>query len=120
MKASRRDYRVYLQDILIAIQRIRDYTPNGEDDFFHSGMVQDAVIRQVSIIGEAAAKLPSTVRAMRPDVPWKQIIGMRNIVIHDYSEIKIGRVWATVDRDLPVLKPMIEAMLADLSVNDAA
>lgn len=120
MKASRRDHRVYLQDILIAIQRIRDYTPHGEDDFFHSGVVQDAIIRQVSIIGEAASKLPSTVKAMRPDVPWKQIIGMRNIVIHDYSEINLGRMWATVERDLPTLEPMIQAMLADLSANDAA
>lgn len=81
MKASQRDHRVYLHDILTAIQRIHEHTPNGEDDFVHSGVVQDAVLRQISIIGEATSKLPVALRAARPDLPWKQVIGMRNVVM---------------------------------------
>ena len=111
MNASKRDSRVYLQDILDAIAKIEKYTAKGEKDFFSSGLVQDSVLYQLSIIGEASAKLPIAMRTTNENVPWKNIIGMRNVIIHDYSEIKIERIWETVEHDLRLLKDTVGAIL---------
>jgi uncharacterized protein with HEPN domain len=111
MKASQRDPRVYLEDILSAIARIERYIADGEVVFFQDEKTQDAVIRQISIIGEAAAKLPLNVRRTHTDIPWKQIIGMRNIMIHDYAETKLSTVWTVAVRDLSPLKRAISLLL---------
>lgn len=111
MTRFKRDARVYLQDILSAVRRVEEYAANGPDCFFADGLLQDGVIRQLSIVGEAAAKLSTALKAQHPEIPWKKIIGMRNIIIHDYSEINLQRVWDTVERDLPALKKTVEAML---------
>jgi uncharacterized protein with HEPN domain len=110
MRSATRDPRVFLDDILSAIARIEAYTVEGRAVFLRDGKTQDAVIRQLSVIGEAAAKLPAAVRAMQPDIPWKAVVGMRNILIHDYSAVSIRSVWATVVRDLPVLRNAVEAI----------
>jgi uncharacterized protein with HEPN domain len=115
MKATKRDHRVYLEDILTAIERIEKYSRGGAEEFFSDTMLQDAIIRQVSIVGEAAAKLPKSVREQAPDIPWKQMIGMRNIVIHDYSEIKLERIWETIETDLPVLRQAVTAVLWNMA-----
>lgn len=113
MTPARRTRRVYLQDILSAIARIKEYTAKGKADFLAQDIVQDGVIRQLSIIGEAAAKLPVSMRAEHPEIPWKKVIGMRNVIVHDYSEVNVGRIWDTVERDLPVLKKSIETILGE-------
>jgi len=110
MKRSKKDYRVYLQDILFAISRIQLYAKQGKKKYMTDGLLQDGIIRQVSIVGEAATKLPAAWKADYPDIPWKQITGMRNILIHDYSEINLDRVWIVAKEDLPPLKKTIEAM----------
>src|SRR6266446_988496 len=99
MRASKRDPRVYLQDILSAIEKIAIYSTKGKEGFFTDSLVQDAIIRQFSIVGEASAKLPNSVREQCPDVPWKQIVGMRNVLIHDYSEINQETIWDSVEDD---------------------
>ncbi len=111
MTKAKRDPRVYLTDILSAINRIQEYTADGKDAFFEDEKTQDAVIRQLSIIGEAAAKLPPAIRAADNDIPWKEIIGMRNIIIHDYAETDISTVWVVVERDLPHLQMAVNALL---------
>ena len=113
MKKANQDSRVYLQDIRQAIDRIEQYTAPDKRAFFDDQKTQDAVIRQLSIMGEAAGKLPAKLRTGYPAIPWKQIIGMRNILIHDYSEISVERVWETVEHDLPGLKKAIEYMIAE-------
>ena len=113
MNGKRRNPRVYLEDILSAIAKIGEYTKEGKDAFFADEKTQDAVIRQISIIGEAAAKLPATVKTKHPEIPWRKTIGMRNIVIHDYSETDMPTVWIVVERDLPVLKKEVKAMLVE-------
>jgi uncharacterized protein with HEPN domain len=115
MRSAKRDPRVFLDDILAAIARIEAYTVEGKAVFLRDGKTQDAVIRQLSVIGEAAAKLPTAVRAMQPDIPWKAVVGMRNILIHDYSAVSIRSVWATVIRDLPALRHAVEAILTPSS-----
>jgi uncharacterized protein with HEPN domain len=112
MRSTTRDPRVYLDDILAAITRIEAYTAEGKGVFLRDGKTQDAVIRQLSVIGEAAAKLPAAIRTTQPDIPWKAIVGMRNILIHEYSAVSIRGVWATVVRDLPVLRRAVESIRA--------
>ena len=77
--------------------------------------MQDGIIRQVSIVGEAATKLPAAWKKKYADVPWKLITGMRNILIHDYADINLERVWLVTERDLPKLKKTVEAMLKEIA-----
>jgi len=114
MRKTAKDARLYIEDILTAIGRIEEYSVDGKKGFLMDSKTQDAVIRQLSIIGEAAAKIPSSLRARHADIPWKDIIAMRNILIHDYSEVNIRRVWETVVRDVPVLSIAMRAILARL------
>lgn len=120
MKQSSRSSRLYLQDILGAIERIDEYAAKGEHEFFHNGLLQDGIIRQLSIIGEASAKLPTAVRATEPHIPWKTIIGMRNILVHDYSDTDLPTIWDTVQTNLPVLRTAVQSMLTDLARQNAA
>lgn len=113
MKAKKKNPRVYLQDIVSAIERIGEHTAEGKQFFLSDGKTQDAVIRQLSIIGEASAKLPAAFQAAYSSIPWKKIIGMRNIIIHDYSETDIPTIWVIVERDLPALRRTIKTMLEE-------
>src|SRR3569623_391330 len=115
MKQSPRSARIYLQDILDAIERIDEYAAQGEDEFFRNGLLQDGIIRQLSIIGEASTKLPVALRTMQPRIPWKRIVAMRNILVHDYSETDLPTIWDTSRADLPPLRKAVQALLADLS-----
>lgn len=114
MTSKKRNPRIYLEDILSAIAKIGEYTIDGKDAFVTNGMIQDAVIRQISIIGEAAAKLPIALKTKYSDIPWRKTIGMRNIVIHDYSETDIPTVWIVAKRDLPILKMTVETILKEM------
>lgn len=103
---------VLVDDILIAASSIRDYIRGvAKEDFLskRDAMIQDAVIRQVSIVGEAASQLSQPFRAMHPTIPWAQIIGMRNFAIHQYWEIKLSVVWDAATRDVPVLAKKLSA-----------
>ncbi len=114
MNSKKRNHRVYLQDILSAIAKIAEYTTEGKDFFLVDDKTQDAVIRQISVIGEAVAKLPANLKANHPEIPWRKTIGMRNVVIHDYSETDIPTVWVVAERDLPILKQTVEIMLKEI------
>ena len=104
----KRDSEVYLQDILEAIEKIEKYTKNfDKDKFFRDPKTQDAVIRRLEIIGEAVKKIPEGLRKKHPEIPWKVIAGMRDVVIHEYFGVHMQRVWRTVRKDLPVLKEEI-------------
>ena len=87
----RRDYKVYLEDILEAISKIRKYTAGfSQDDFFKDEKTIDAVIRNLEIVGEAVKKVPEDICGQYPDVEWKKIGGLRDILIHEYFEIDEG------------------------------
>lgn len=109
--SAKRDPSVYLEDILSAVVRIGSYAKKGKRKFFSDTMLQDAIIRQISIVGEAASKLPKSLRDRSADTPWKQIIGMRNIVIHDYSEIDLDVIWNTVEQELPLLGKQVKKLM---------
>lgn len=105
----------YLQHILDAISRAVAYAAATDSlaDFEMDGMAQDAVVRNLEIIGEAAVKLervaPELIAAS-PDVPWQAMRTMRNKVIHDYFEVDASVVWSTVKNDLPPLAAQIERL----------
>lgn len=103
---------VYLRHILEAIEQIDIYVAGmSKDDFFSNRMAQDAVIRQLAIIGEAARLISDSLRQSCPGIPWANIVGMRNILIHDYMGVDIGEVWRTVEVDLPELRRQVESIL---------
>jgi uncharacterized protein with HEPN domain len=106
---------VYLRHILDAISRIEEYLKEiTEDEFFRNHLVQDGVIRQLEIIGEAAKQIPRTARDHSKNIPWKDIAGMRDKLIHDYLGVDIEQVWQTAKEDLQPLKMDIEEVLNSL------
>ena len=110
--STQRDDSVYLKHIRDAIGRIQAYTKGvSKSAFLHGTLIQDAVIRQIEIIGEAAKRVSERTRSANADVPWQDISGMRNKLIHDYFGVDIEKVWMTVKNDIPLLKKQINSIL---------
>jgi len=103
---------VYLIHILKCIKRIEEYTRlKSEDDFKEAFMMQDAVIRQIEIIGEAANKLSKIFPRSNSQINWSEIVGMRHKLIHDYFDVDPTVVWMKVQQDIPPLKNEILKIL---------
>lgn len=96
-----------LRHILDSVLRIEKYILAGEVAFLADTMIQDAVIRNFEVIGEATKGLSDAVKAKYPEIPWKQIAGMRDFLIHVYFGVKLETVWKTT-KDLPELKKAVE------------
>lgn len=107
-----KDDRVYLSHIDEAIGRILDYTAAGRERFMQSSMVQDAVIRNFEVIGEATKSLSEAIRAQRPDIPWRRIAGLRDVLIHDYMGVDPAEVWRVVESHLPELRDAVQQLLS--------
>jgi uncharacterized protein with HEPN domain len=108
----RKDDSVYLRHILDAISRIEEYTHDIRyKDFLGSHLRQDGVIRQIEVIGEATRKVSSDLKEKHPEIPWKDIAGMRDKLIHDYFGVDLDAVWDTVKKDIPGLKAELEKLL---------
>lgn len=106
--------RVYLEDILESIAKIEEYTTQGNFEQFEKNTEQqDAVIRRLEIIGEAVKNLPPEVKEKYPDIPWRQIAGMRDVLIHEYAGVSLKRIWKVIIDDISPLKNTIEEMLKD-------
>ncbi len=104
-----------LQDIQEAIERIKKYTNQGRQSFDQDELVQNWVVRHLEIIGEAARAIPQSFKEQHPQVSWRQINGMRNILVHRYFGIDPDEVWVVVENDLPVLKMQVDAVLREMS-----
>lgn len=114
MSESRKDHKLYLLDIIDACERISSYTKGKtEKEFAEDQKTVDAVIRNIEVIGEAASKVPQEVRKRIPDVPWNEVVAMRNKVIHEYFDVNIPIVWKTVKNDIPKLKKAISKVVKD-------
>jgi len=108
----KRNMKLYLQDIWESILAIEEYTSQITDKEFYSNLqVQDAVARRLEIIGEAVKNIDENFRNKYPEVPWKKIAGMRDIIAHEYFAIKLERIWNVIKKDLPELKPQILLMI---------
>ena len=106
-----KDDRVYLQHIRDALDDIATYTSMGRGAFFADRMRQDATLRKLEVIGQAVKNLSEDVKSRQPHIPWKQIAGMRDKVIHDYFGVNLEIVWAVVEKELPTLAEAIRASL---------
>ncbi len=110
-----RDHRLYIKDILAAMESIEAFTEGMTLKAFQADdKTASAVMRKLEIIGEAAKQVPDEVRAAYPDIPWKEMAGMRDRLIHSYFGVDYRLVWATVKKRLPQVKPHIQRMLRDL------
>ena len=102
----------YLLDILRAAQLIADFIGSMDKDAFDEDLkTQSAVIRQLEIIGEATKRLSDEIRDAHPDIPWRQMAGMRDVLIHAYDHVDIDQVWHVVQKDLPDVVEKAEYLL---------
>jgi uncharacterized protein with HEPN domain len=111
---SLKNDRLYLSSMLESIERIESYTQKGVTDFWNSTLIQDGVIRNLEILGEATKRLSDELRRENPQIAWKQIAGMRDVLIHDYLKVELSQVWEVVEANLPLLKTTVINLLQAL------
>ena len=111
---SKRDVRLYLHDILESINKIEEWTRGLKyADFVRDSRTVDAVIRNLEVIGEASKFVPDDLRTRFDQVPWRRVVGFRNIAIHQYADIDWNTVWTIATQRLPEIKPVIAQMLRE-------
>jgi uncharacterized protein with HEPN domain len=109
-----KDPRVYLAHILECLQKIERSTKEGRNRFFQDAMVQVTVLWNFEVIGEAAKRLDDAYRVAHPEIPWRALAGLRDVLIHQYASVDLERVWAIVEGELPGLRQAIAALLPPL------
>jgi uncharacterized protein with HEPN domain len=109
---SVRRWHFRIEHIVKAIEKIRRYTKSCRDATFDGDdQIIDAVIRNFQVIGEAARRVPQEVKAAHPEIPWSRMADMRNVLVHEYDEVDLQIVWATLQNDLPNLVEPLRALL---------
>jgi uncharacterized protein with HEPN domain len=107
-----RDYKVYLEDILESVANIREYVGGFVfETFAKDKKTLHAVIRNLEVIGEAAKKIPSEIRAKSQDIDWKRISGLRDILVHEYFGVDLEILWDIVQNEIPVLESKVRTLL---------
>ena len=108
-----KDDRLYVLHIGECLARIAQYIAGGRETFMHSPLIQDATLRNLQTIGQSVSRLSATLRAAHPEVDWRSIIGLRNVLVHDYLGINLERIWDILARDVPDLQRTVEAILQE-------
>ena len=103
-----------IEDILEAIERIERYGKKGRGTFDSDELIQTWIIHHIQIIGEATSRFSQKFCDSYPDIPWSEIIGMRNILVHDYFGIDIEEIWSTVEKDIPYLKDKMNMIYREI------
>jgi len=116
----RRNWSIFFEDILSSINKVERYITDLDfDEFAENEVLIDAVVRNLEIIGEASKNIPEEVQERYPKIPWKRMIGLRNIVIHKYFEVDLSIVWEIITKNLPDTKPAIQAAVQDQRISEA-
>ena len=113
-----KDDTLYLIHVLERIHRIEEFTREGEQTFLESRLLQDAVIRNFEVIGEAVKRLPDSLKLEHPEVPWRRIAGFRDVLIHGYESVDLGEVWRIVEGSLPDLRRHVESALRERGITE--
>jgi len=109
-----RDEFLYFRHVLDAINTIEEYLQGVDEEHFKATrLLQDGTIREIEIIGEAVKNVSKDIRKSYPEVPWQDIAGMRDKLIHGYFGVDIEKVWDSAKEDLPVLKEQVKGILKD-------
>lgn len=109
-----RDYKVYLEDILEAIRKIREFTKElSVEAFSQDAKTLDAVVRNLEVIGEAVKNIPEDLRRKHPEVEWKKIAGLRDVLIHEYFGMDVEIVWDIIQNKLQPLATQVSALLKE-------
>ena len=110
-----RDSLLYLEDMVEACEKIRMYVAGVTYERFLSNTMRfDAIVRNIELIGEAARQVPESIRQQMPTVPWREIIGMRNILVHVYFGVDPDVVWSAANDEVPLLKDAVQQYLSTL------
>ena len=111
----KREYYDYVEDIMDAMTKAESFIKDmSYDNFTHDDKTVFAVIRAIEIIGEAVKQIPDEARQTYSAIPWKDMAGMRDVLIHDYISVDVETVWLTVKDKIPQIRPLIEKMARDL------
>jgi uncharacterized protein with HEPN domain len=109
--SPQREWRFYITDMIRFAERVISYTDGlDQTSFVTSGLVYDATIRNLELIGEAATHIPDNVRLLHPNIPWRQIIATRNRLIHGYLGIDNDTLWSIIRHDIPALLPELRTL----------
>lgn len=112
---NNKDPTVFAAHILECIEKVQEYTEDiTKKDFKNSTQLQDAIIRRVEIIGEAARNIPQEIQRKYPEIPWDEMKGMRNVLIHEYFGVDLDLTWEVAQKDLPDLKSQIISLKEEL------
>jgi len=110
-----RNHSLYLADILAALEAIQSFVQGMSfEDFRQDDKTSSAVIRKFEVIGEAAKRVPESIKQKYPSVPWKEMAGMRDKLIHFYFGVNYDLLWQTIENRIPEIKPVISQILGDL------
>jgi uncharacterized protein with HEPN domain len=117
----KRDYRLFIKDILEAIEDIEVFVGKMSFDSFHADKkTRSAIVRELEVIGEAAKNVPASVRSKYKELPWKDMAGMRDKISHFYFGIDYQIVWEVIRKKLPIVKPVIKKMLKELKAGEGS
>ena len=108
-----KDDELYIIHIGECLARIAQYVAGGRETFMHSTLIQDAVLRNLQTIGQSVGRFSETLREAHPEMDWRSIIGLRNVLVHDYLGINLERIWDTIECDVPNLQRTMVAILRE-------
>lgn len=103
-----KDDAVYIEHMRGCIEKIIEYTQQNKDQFYKSTLVQDAVVRNLQVMAESSQRLSPDEKLKYPDIPWREISGFRNILVHGYLGLDLNVIWSVVEQDIPKLRDALK------------
>lgn len=110
-----KDDRLYLVHIIESIERIEEYTADGEEAFYADKKTQDAVLRNLHTLSESTQRLSDAIKQQCSDIDWRAISGFRNVIVHDYLGVSLVRIWEIIRDFIPALKLQMEHVLSKIN-----